>query len=247
MAIGTVQFRSKALGRQTTYTVILPDASVVGPGPYRVLYQLHGASDTHSAWLFETGIARYVARLPLIVVMPEGALSRWCNVGPNEMWEDLMVQDFPAHISTTYHARTDREGTAIGGLSMGGLGSMRLALRYPDRYASVASHSSALFTLAEWPPDRLRVPKVPENDVYEVAAKLDPAQAPAILFDCGTDDRLIGGNRNFHAHLTQLGIPHHYAEFPGAHTWDYWDTHVQEAIAHHCATLAMSPVSSTAG
>jgi S-formylglutathione hydrolase FrmB len=62
---------------------------------------------------------------------------------------------------------------------------------------------------------------------------------PAIRFDCGVDDFLIKHNRDFDAHLTALGIPHEYQEFPGSHSWDYWDEHVQEAIAFHCKALGI--------
>ena len=51
------------------------------------------------------------------------------------------------------------------------------------------------------------------------------------------EDGLIGENRALHAHLAQLGIAHEYAEYPGAHTWAYWDEHVQEAIAFNWRTL----------
>jgi S-formylglutathione hydrolase FrmB len=40
----------------------------------------------------------------------------------------------------------------------------------------------------------------------------------------------IEDNRAFHAHLQSLGIPHIYHEFPGAHTWDYWDEHIQQVL-----------------
>ena len=51
MTIATVQFMSQALWRQVTYTTILPDRHIVGPGPYPVLYQLHGGNENHTAWL----------------------------------------------------------------------------------------------------------------------------------------------------------------------------------------------------
>ncbi|HEY8746085.1 MAG TPA: alpha/beta hydrolase family protein [Chloroflexota bacterium] len=244
MSIATVQFRSKALARQTTYTALLPDASVVGPGPYPVLYQLHGRSDSHSAWLVQTGIARYVARLPLIVVMPEGAISAWLNHGETEQWEDLIMQDLPAHLASTYQARTDRAGTVIGGLSIGGFGSTRLALRFPDRFASVAAHSAPFFSAEEWLARDGKRSRGPENDPYALAEQVSPATLPTLRIDCGTEDGLIDSNRRFHAHLERLGLAHTYAVYPGAHTWDYWDTHVQEAIAQHCQGLGIGNLSS---
>ncbi len=54
-----------------------------------------------------------------------------------------------------------------------------------------------------------------------------------ITFDFGVDDELIGYNREFHDHLDTIGLEHTYLEYPGAHTWDYWDEHVPEALAQH--------------
>ena len=43
----------------------------------------------------------------------------------------------------------------------------------------------------------------------------------------------IQHNRDLHAHLEQINYPHQYAEYPGAHTWEYWDTHVVAALQFH--------------
>ena len=239
MPFATVNFRSTALARQTNYTAILPDPATQGNGPYPVLYQLHGRGDTHSTWLTQTRLVSYVARTPFIIVMPEGEGLWWCNVSNSQRWEDFLMQDLPAHLAATFHVRSDRAGTAIGGLSMGGAASLRLALRYPDRFASVAAHSSAVMPMEEWGPQR-DIPRVPENDVYAVASQVDPAKAPAIRFDCGTEDRLIEHNRRFRDHLQRLGVAHEYAEYPGVHNWDYWDEHVKEALTHHCRALGLA-------
>jgi S-formylglutathione hydrolase FrmB len=37
--------------------------------------------------------------------------------------------------------------------------------------------------------------------------------------------------------MDELGLAHHYAEHPGAHTWEYWDEHVREALAQHARVL----------
>ena len=60
---------------------------------------------------------------------------------------------------------------------------------------------------------------------------------PRLLMDVGTEDFLLEENRNYHQALEKLKIEHTYREFPGAHTWDYWDEHVQEAIEFHCKNL----------
>jgi S-formylglutathione hydrolase FrmB len=54
---------------------------------------------------------------------------------------------------------------------------------------------------------------------------------PALFFDCGRDDGFVDQNRALHSELTRLGIAHSYAEWPGAHTWRYWSTHVAQSLA----------------
>jgi len=57
------------------------------------------------------------------------------------------------------------------------------------------------------------------------------SQLPSLFIDCGRDDGFIDQNRALHAELTRLGVRHEYAEWPGAHTWVYWSTHVGQSIA----------------
>ena len=48
---------------------------------------------------------------------------------------------------------------------------------------------------------------------------------PALYADCGTEDFLLAQNRYFRDGLRALGIALAYAEYPGAHTWEYWRGH----------------------
>lgn len=238
MNTAVVTMRSKALGRHVSYSAIIPDANDAGPGPYAVLYQLHGASDDHSAWVNRSNLARHVARVPMIVILPDGALSFWMNLGARERYEDFMMQDLPLHVANTYNVRPGK--AAIGGLSMGGFGSLRLALKYPDRFASVWAHSSAVFTREELSSRFQSVGEVADADLYSLAASAAGQELPVISFDCGTEDRLISHNREFHRHLERLGISHAYTEHSGAHTWDYWDLHVKEALNQHVRLLGLT-------
>lgn len=53
---------------------------------------------------------------------------------------------------------------------------------------------------------------------------------PQLMFDVGVDDAYVDQNRDLHATLTRLGVPHRYAEWPGAHSWSYWQTHAAESL-----------------
>lgn len=56
------------------------------------------------------------------------------------------------------------------------------------------------------------------------------ARWPALRFDVGVDDTWMPQNRDLDASLTALGVKHEYAEYPGAHTWTYWRTHLAESM-----------------
>lgn len=253
MSFGTMAFFSKALGRPKSYTVLLPDYEGATGGPYPVLYLLHGLSDDHRAWTSWTSLDRYVRQLPLIVVMPDGERSFYNNTADGAPFEDYLMQDLIPHVHGCYNVLKGREHTAIGGLSMGGYGAMKLGLKYPDQFGSIGAHSSA-FGVARHPwdggerPEFLRLfgplgsPTRAENDPYTLVERVPRAKLPALYIDCGVDDFLIEDNRAFHAHLQQLGIPHEYREFPGAHTWEYWDLHIRDSLEHHCGALGITPV-----
>ena len=128
---------------------------------------------------------------------------------------------------------------------MGGYGALKLAIKHPTLYASATSHSGAPDT-ARWVPNEdagelgLIFGKHAAggpNDLFALAERAREHDLPALRLDCGTGDFLLEQNRLFHRHLDALKIRHEYEEFPGEHSWDYWDLRVQEALAFHMRVL----------
>lgn len=241
MAFCELKYFSKALQKASAANIILPESS--RPGPYPVLYLLHGLSDDATAWTRWTSIERYVRALPLIVVMPDSGRGFYCDAEQGFAYETAIVQDLIGYVDTMFHTQKSREGRALAGLSMGGYGAAKLALKFPEMFCGAVSLSGAMgfahrsFDLSSnqgWHREFARVvgenPVGGPNDLYALAQSLDPAQRPALKIDCGTEDFLIEDNRAFHAYLTEIGFPHEYVENPGAHEWGYWDTHIQPAI-----------------
>jgi enterochelin esterase-like enzyme len=58
--------------------------------------------------------------------------------------EDLLVGDFLTHLQTKYRLATDKKQRALMGVSAGGFGALKLALRHPDVFGVVAAHSAAI-------------------------------------------------------------------------------------------------------
>jgi S-formylglutathione hydrolase FrmB len=245
-----LHYFSPALTKQTAATVILPEGD--HRPPYAVLYLLHGLSDDHTIWQRCTSVERYVADYPLIVVMPDGGRGFYCDAKVGEAWETAILTDLVGYVDRIFPTRAERAGRAIGGLSMGGYGAAKLALKHPDLFVSAVSHSGALDVARS---SSRRAPEDPvaqmlrrilgdspaggPEDCFALAERLAPANRPALRIDCGVEDFLLPANRAFHAHLERIGYPHEYAEFPGGHEWGYWDVHVQEAIRFHARHLGL--------
>jgi S-formylglutathione hydrolase FrmB len=238
MGVAKVQFRSEAMGRQVYYNVLLPEE---GEGPFPVLMQLHGLGDSCDSWIQRSNLSRYVADLPLIVVLPDGASSGYLNWKVSgrlhkNCYEDLLMEDIPNHLRRHFNVAEGK--WAIGGLSMGGYGAMRLGLKYPERFSSIYGHSSA-FHINDMLDPALVEDQQDASCYHHADAIAKREDRPVISFDCGTADELLEHNRKFHEHLQELNIDHHYAEFGGGHEWDYWDLHVREALAQHASVLGL--------
>jgi S-formylglutathione hydrolase FrmB len=214
--------------------------------------QLHGLSDDCDSWLERSNLVRHVAGLPLVIALPDGGTSGYVNWKPSERlqkdrYEDLLIRDIPNHLRR--HVNVTDGPWAIGGLSMGGYGAVKLGLKHHETFASVNSHSGALGFLQDperaknLSPEFRRIfgedPSGGEEDPFAIVQKIDHGRIPALRLDCGTDDFLLDQNRAFHAKLQDLRIPHEYEEFPGGHNWEYWDEHVRQAIAFHKRNLGL--------
>lgn len=246
MALVQAGFWSNCLQKQVQATILLPDQ---GKGPFATFYLLHGLSDDHSLWLRRTRIEMYAAQYPMIVVMPDGYRGWYSKSQTGVDYGQYIAMEVPSFIERYFQAKASRKARAIGGLSMGGYGALRLAMRYPDQFASANSHSGAvLFGSRKWKKGEWfeahghfgSNPIGSENDLCQVARDAKAAgKLPKLMIDCGTEDFLYQDNVKFHGFLQEQGIPHEYAEHPGSHEWDYWDLHVREALAFHARNLKL--------
>ncbi|MCL2700166.1 MAG: esterase family protein [Phycisphaerae bacterium] len=234
MSLHEVRFWGTAIEQCASMMVILP----AGRGPFPVLYLLHGLSDDHTGWVRRTSIERYVESHHVAVVMPASLRGWYCNDPRPEGWayEDHIIKDVIGYVDATFRTIPDRTGRAVAGLSMGGFGALMLAMRHADKFRAASSHSGALdFLHSHERENREKYFSIfpPEKyNLFDLAKTYAAAgQNVALRIDCGREDVLIQCNREFHAHLQSLAIPHEYEEFDGDHTWAYWDQHVQETVA----------------
>ena len=238
--------QSSALRRDMNYRVLLPQDYATSQRRYPVLYLLHGLGGDYTDWTTRSNIAEYTRTLPLIVVMPDGN-NAWYTNSDEGAYETYILEDLQADVVKKYRTINSRYGRAIAGLSMGGYGSLKMALKRPAAFAVVGSFSGALNVTRQGEletlinkPEAERIGKIfgtassevrRANDVFALAATLKPAAAPYIYVDCGiTDNALIAANRDLVAALHKSGVTYEYHEVQGAHSWDYWDRRIREFL-----------------
>jgi S-formylglutathione hydrolase FrmB len=231
-------------------TVLLPEpvseqvgATGAAPPPPEgapVLYLLHGLSDDHTSWTRRSSLERHVESAGIAVVMPNGHRSFYADEhhGPRH-WTHL-TEELPERVASFFRVSTRREDTFVAGLSMGGYGAMKWALRQPWRFAAAASLSGALDIAAldddEWRRPLLRrvygpSGPAPEDDLFALLRGSDPAALPRLHLSCGADDHLLEASRRFAAAARDRGLDPVVSVGPGGHEWPVWDRDVQDVLA----------------
>lgn len=235
-------------------TVILPQRTSgqigmggqSGSGKHPTLYLLHGLSDDDTIWTRRTSIERYVAELGLAVVMPNVHKSFYTDMEYGDRYWTFLSEELPAAARSFFPLSDKREDNFAAGLSMGGYGAFKWALRHPERFAAAASLSGALdieqraIKEAATPMGGLfklifgdRSIRGTEDDLFWLLERNAKAEGPkpALFQSCGTEDFLYEDNRSFREQSLSVGYPAHvYEEHPGSHTWEYWDEHIQRAL-----------------
>lgn len=246
MALIQCDFFSDVLGLSSSMTVILPQrttnqigmAGTVRQDGHPVLYLLHGLSDDHTIWLRRTSIERYVAPLGLAVVMPQVHRSFYTDEHVGNRYWTFLSEELPALVDDFFAVSTRREDTFVAGLSMGGYGAFKWALRHPERFAAAASLSGALdvahlrrvdesLTHQVFGPDPIAGG---EHDLFAMLERLD-APAPALYACCGASDVLVGFTTSFGEAAARRSIDVTVDVDEGDHDWAYWDRKIQDVLA----------------
>ena len=106
---------------------------------------------------------------------------------------------------------------------------MMLGLKHPDRFSAICTQAGSFAFGHALRPDRPErtpfmqavAPSGGKYDLWGLAKTIANGLPMAIRFDIGVNDHLLAYNRQFHAHLDQLGIAHEYEEVDGGHQWSY--------------------------
>ncbi len=251
---------SELMGEQVNFAVYLPPDYAVSTRKYPVLYLLHGYSDDETGWI-QFGEVNVSAdqlissgEVPsMIIVMPDGGVTWYVDDYTGKVpWEKMFLEELIPHIEKTYRVRAKREFRAISGLSMGGYGSLGMAMRNPDMFAACVAFSAGIWSdeqLVKQTPEQydryLRIPFGPlqgdppdlsehfwNNNPVRLAETLPVEELNKVRWyiDCGDDDFLYSGNSTLHMIMRDREINHEYRVRDGAHSWIYWRTGIRDGL-----------------
>lgn len=240
-------FHSASLNRDMHYLVLLPRDYASGRR-FPVLYLLHGLYGDYKDWDTRTRLESAVKSLPLLIVTPDADDSWYTNSATKlaDKFEDYIAKDLISEIDGKYRTIRDRHSRAVAGLSMGGYGAVKFALKYPELFffaGSLSGAFNAAQNLDDLRPDfRAKLLEVfgpvanhtrAENDIFLFLK--DSHEHPYFYLACGTADFFLDTNRALAAQLSAQKIPYEYHETPGGHDWEYWGaglTPMLQAVMH---------------
>jgi putative tributyrin esterase len=226
---------SPALGGRGDLALFVPPGE---GGPLPLVILLNGVYGSHRTWP-EQGEAHLTA----LRLLDEGRIRRMVIAMPADgIW--TLRTGFVRHFDGAYERWIMEDVIAcvkdmvpdlgpevfLGGLSIGGYGALRLGAKYGGLVRGISAHSpiTRLHDMARF---------VPEPDSYladepfvGVWIARHRATLPPIRFDCGTEDPLLDASRRLHSELVTQNVVHLYQEFPGAHDWPYWKTHLADTL-----------------
>lgn len=216
------------------YRVLLPEAGDNLP----LLLLLHGGG----------GSSEYLANVqpqieaawangtlpPMAVATPDAERSFYLDwADGSQRWESFLMQEFLPHLCATLPVEGSPATTMISGVSMGGHGTCRIGLRYPERFRAMAAMEPAVMPAMELadvpqanlefqgaqviaerygtPPDTYWAENNPAR-IAATAAQAIKDSGIRIYLEVGDEDFLLlnEGTEFLHQALLAEGIAHEY-------------------------------------
>ena len=241
MAFINVSTVSPSLGKSIQYNAFVPDNAQTD---IPVFLLMHGLSDDYTQWQRFTVAERYAVERGVAIIMPDGGRSFYTDMKYGGAYYSCMVNDVMNSARSLFPISRKREKTFTAGLSMGGYGAAKIALRNPDMFAGFVSLSGCLdiaklardevfgdFKLI-WGEDYANVVPGSEDDTIALLSTYsdETKPKPKMYVAVGDDDFLLEHNHNFRDAASELGFDIKYEQGPGNHNWIFWNDYLPKGM-----------------
>jgi S-formylglutathione hydrolase FrmB len=251
--------KSTVLARSVRYCAYLPASYDTDKARrYPVLYYLHGLGDNEQSLLNMGGwdlideLRRTGKIGEFIVLAPSGGHTFFLNSADGKIrYEDFFIKEFMPQMEKKYRGDGSAARRGITGVSMGGFGALRLAFKYPQKFAAVSAQMPVL--LAEIPANfaaggrgspasmmgdvfgnPINVAYFQRNNVSYFAKNTPAAQLKLlkIYFDVGSNDDygFEQGGEKLHQLLDSRGVANEFHVYPGRHDPQFVMRHFGEVM-----------------
>ena len=236
-AVKISQIESKLVPGPVEHSILYPDNYEEGPQKYPLILFLHGGGANHTVLNAIKPVVEELWKrkaLPdAIVVSPSCTRSLYMDYrNGTEKWESFLIKEFIPYLTSTLPL--DKEKIIISGISMGGLGSLRLGFKYPNLFNAIVAFEPAIEPAVEWKDVELedkyyrsteffeKIFGSPfdanywkiNNPMYIVKENLEKIKKSGIKIhiEVGTEDLfgLYRGTEFLHQLLLNLNIKHEY-------------------------------------
>lgn len=269
MAVMVMNLYSRYLQRSVPVTAIIPVDGARFAGepltpmekPFKTLYLLNGYFGSNMDWLLAGNAFGLAAKYNMAVICPSGENHFYVdNAVSGEAYGRFIGEELVEQTRRIFHLSDKKEDTFIGGLSMGGYGSLRNGLKYCDTFGYIAALSAGIMddesfirreeqkkkteqelsmemnvarpSYFEMVFGDLSKHKGSDNDLEALFLKAKAAdKAPKIYLACGTEDSLISANRRYRDFLQANNADLKYEEGPGVHDFVFWKEYMERAAS----------------
>ncbi len=238
---------SPILTKDESYRIYLPPNYKNSGQRYPVLYMLHGYSGSNTEWigykLFDVADQMISSGqiAPLIIVLPTGEQEYWVDHADGGLqWGAYVAKDITGFTDANFRTIPDRLHRAIGGHSMGGHGSLQIALNYSSIFSIVGAHSPTFRTKEQAPDYFGDMAYYQAHDPVSLALNSQTAYSLRIWVDIGEEDTgWLPRATDFHNALESRGISHFWNVFPGNHDAIYWTGHLPDYLKFYSGSFSL--------